>query len=209
MKKETLSLIKDIDNNNSKSDISFYNPKTERRTRKISISSMENEINELDSYIGELYKIYKETKKARLRKEKSEQDLINHINFLALEEKKLRDELTNKSKIKFKNYYKTTYNTNTNSPRGKNDKTKSVENLLENKLNEDLNNLTEAKIQNEKSKIKFKKYNNNKIYKNNNHNSLELESKEIKKNDKIKNIIYNKNNIIQLTQTHPSSILFK
>lgn len=86
--KETLDSIKDYSNYNlNKFDISISNSKS--KIRKMSISSMDEQISKLDSDISELYKIYRETKKIRIRKEKSEKNLINRINYLTSEEKKV------------------------------------------------------------------------------------------------------------------------
>lgn len=187
MKKEFLASLKD--------DISFYEPKSTKRSRKISISSMDDQISKLDSYIGELYKIYSEAKKTRLREEKSERDLLNRINYLTLEEKKLRGELMNNSKLNFKKLYRTKYNTCINTPRVKSKKTKSMENLFIKNSKDDLSNISnndlyDLNIKKEKSYIKNKE----KMNKHKHSNSLILEPKTTRKKDSIKTIVYNQPN---------------
>ena len=187
MKKEFLASLKD--------DISFYEPKSTKRSRKISISSMDDQISKLDSYIGELYKIYSEAKKTRLREEKSERDLLNRINYLTLEEKKLRGELMNNSKLNFKKLYRTKYNTCINTPRVKSKKTKSMENLFIKISKDDLSNISnndlyDLNIKKEKSYIKNKE----KMNKHKHSNSLILEPKTTRKKDSIKTIVYNQPN---------------
>lgn len=187
MKKEFLASLRE--------DISFYEPKSTKRTRKISISSMDDQISRLDSYIGELYKIYSEAKKTRLREEKSERDLLNRINYLTLEEKKLRGELMNNSKLNSKKFYKTKYYTCINTPRVKSKRTKSMENLLFKNSKDDLSNISnndlyESNIKKEKPIIK----NIEKVNKHKHSNSLILEPKTTTKKDSIKNIVYNQPN---------------
>ena len=187
MKKEFLASLKD--------DISFYEPKSTKRSRKISISSMDDQISKLDSYIGELYKIYSEAKKTRLREEKSERDLLNRINYLTLEEKKLRGELMNNSKLNFKKLYRTKYNTCINTPRVKSKKTKSMENLFIKISKDDLSNISnndlyDLNIKKEKSYINSKE----KMNKHKHSNSLILEPKTTRKKDSIKTIVYNQPN---------------
>lgn len=188
MKKEFLVSLRD--------NISFYNPKSTKKARKISISSMDDQINKLDSYIGELYKIYSDTKKARLREEKSERVMLNRINYLTLEEKKLRDELMmNKSKLNLKKFYKTKYNTCINTPRVKSKRTRSMENLFVKNSKDDLssisnNDLYDLNIKKEKSYLKYKK----KVNKHKHSNSLILEPKTARQKDSIKNIVYDQTN---------------
>jgi hypothetical protein len=187
MKKEFLASLRD--------DISFYNPKSTKRTRKISTSSMDDQISKLDSYIGELYKRYSKTKKTRLREEKSEQYLLNRINYLTLEEKKLRDEIMNNSKLNLKKFYKTKYNTCINTPRIKSKRTKSTENLFIKNSKDDLSNISnndlyDLNIKKEKSIIKFKEN----MDKHKLSNSLILEPKTTRIKDSIKNIVYNQPN---------------
>ena len=187
MKKEFLASLRD--------NISFYDPKSTKRSRKISISSMDDQISKLDSYIGELYKIYSEAKKTRLREEKSERDLLNRINYLTLEEKKLRGELMNNSKLNMKKFYKTKYYTCINTPRVKSKRTKSMENLFIKNSKDDLsyisnNDLYDLNIKKEKSIIKNKEKTN----KHKHSNSLILEPKTTRQKDSIKNIVYNQHN---------------
>lgn len=189
MKKEFLASLRE--------DISFYNPKSIKRPRKISISSMDDQISKLDSYIGELYKIYSEAKKTRLREEKSEQYMLNRINYLTLEEKKLREELMNNSKLNLKKFYKTKYNTCINTPRVKSKRTKSMENLLIKNSKDDLsyisnNDIYDLNIKKEKSYIKYKE--KEKLNKHKHSNSLILEPKTTRVKDNIKNIVYNQSN---------------
>ena len=156
---------------------------------------MDDQISKLDSYIGELYKIYSEAKKTRLREEKSERDLLNRINYLTLEEKKLRGELMNNSKLNFKKLYRTKYNTCINTPRVKSKKTKSMENLFIKISKDDLSNISnndlyDLNIKKEKSYIKNKE----KMNKHKHSNSLILEPKTTRKKDSIKTIVYNQPN---------------
>jgi len=191
MKKEFLASLRE--------DISFYNPKSIKRPRKISISSMDDQISKLDSYIGELYKIYSEAKKTRLREEKSEQYMLNRINYLTLEEKKLREELMNNSKLNLKKFYKTKYNTCINTPRVKSKRTKSMENLLIKNSKDDLsyisnNDTYDLNFKKEKSYIKYKEKEKEKSNKHKHSNSLILEPKTTREKDNIKNIVYNQPN---------------
>ena len=191
MKKEFLASLRE--------DISFYNPKSIKRPRKISISSMDDQISKLDSYIGELYKIYSEAKKTRLREEKSEQYMLNRINYLTLEEKKLREELMNNSKLNLKKFYKTKYNTCINTPRVKSKRTKSMENLLIKNSKDDLsyisnNDTYDLNFKKEKSYIKYKEKEKEKSNKHKHSNSLILEPKTTREKDNIKNFVYNQPN---------------
>ena len=156
---------------------------------------MDDQISKLDSYIGELYKRYSKTKKTRLREEKSEQYLLNRINYLTLEEKKLRDEIMNNSKLNLKKFYKTKYNTCINTPRIKSKRTKSTENLFIKNSKDDLSNISnndlyDLNIKKEKSIIKFKEN----MDKHKLSNSLILEPKTTRIKDSIKNIVYNQPN---------------
>ena len=67
------------------------------RSKKIKLSLMDEKISILNSNIEELYKKYIEKKKIRKRKEKSELNLVSKIKFLIEEEKKIRNQLENKS----------------------------------------------------------------------------------------------------------------
>ena len=58
--------------------------------QKSKILLMKEKINLLDSNIKELYKIYSVTRKERVDKEKNQQSIINRINHLVDEEKKMR-----------------------------------------------------------------------------------------------------------------------
>lgn len=58
--------------------------------QKNKILLMKEKINLLDSNIKELYKIYSVTRKERVDKEKNQQNIINRINYLVDEEKKMR-----------------------------------------------------------------------------------------------------------------------
>ena len=58
--------------------------------QKNKILIMKEKINLLDSNIKELYKIYSITRKERVDKEKNQQNIINRINYLVDEEKKMR-----------------------------------------------------------------------------------------------------------------------
>ena len=58
--------------------------------QKSKILLMKEKINLLDSNIKELYKIYSITRKERVDKEKNQQNIINRINYLVDEEKKMR-----------------------------------------------------------------------------------------------------------------------
>jgi hypothetical protein len=62
-------------------------------TKKINISKMEQELSLLNSDIEDLYKKYAEKKKIRRNKEKSEQHLVSHINYLIDEERKIRTQI--------------------------------------------------------------------------------------------------------------------
>ena len=63
--------------------------------KKINISKMEQELSLLNSDIEDLYKKYAEKKKIRRNKEKSEQHLVSHINYLIDEERKIRTQIEN------------------------------------------------------------------------------------------------------------------
>ena len=67
------------------------------RSKKIKLSLMDEKLSILNSNIEELYKKYIEKKKIRKRKEKSELNLVSKIKFLIEEEKKIRNQLENKS----------------------------------------------------------------------------------------------------------------
>jgi len=66
------------------------NKETQKINRKNKLSRMKEKIVNLDSDISELYKIYSETRKERVDKEKNEKSIINRINYLVDEEKKMR-----------------------------------------------------------------------------------------------------------------------
>ena len=151
-KKGILRSNKDYDSYSvNKYDRSFSNQKSGLKSRKMSISSMNEQLSKLNSDIEELYKIYKETKEIRLRKEKSEKNIANRVRYLTLEEKKLRSELTNKNKNYLKKYYLTNYNANKNFS-NKNKRTKSMENLNIINLKQDFNSLI---IQERKHQLKY------------------------------------------------------
>ena len=61
-----------------------------RKYKQNKLSRIKEKITLLDSNISELYKIYALTKKERVDKEKNEKIIINRINYLTDEEKKLR-----------------------------------------------------------------------------------------------------------------------
>ena len=67
------------------------------RSKRIKLSLMDEKLSILNSNIEELYKKYIEKKKIRKRKEKSELNLVSKIKFLIEEEKKIRNQLENKS----------------------------------------------------------------------------------------------------------------
>lgn len=185
--KENLDFIKDYSNNNlNKFNISISNSKS--KLRKVSISSMDEQISKLDSDISELYKIYRETKKARIRKEKSEQNLINRINYLKSEEKKLNSQMMNKSNLK-RQYYQTTYNTYKNSPKIRNKRINSVDNFTTINTKGNSFNLNDSKKF--KTIINANNDDSKKLSKSNLYNSLVLDSKPM---DNIKN--YNMRDIM-------------
>ena len=66
------------------------NKETQKIHQKNKLSRMKEKIVNLDSDISELYKIYSETRKERVDKEKNEKNIINRINYLVDEEKKMR-----------------------------------------------------------------------------------------------------------------------
>ena len=68
-----------------------------------SIKDFSSQMGEMDTYIEELYKKYKDTKKQRQMKEENEKILINRINYLTVEEKKLRMDIEKMQKYKNKN----------------------------------------------------------------------------------------------------------
>jgi TolA-binding protein len=141
--KETLDSIKDYSNYNlNQFDISNSNSKS--KIRKVSISSMDEQISKLDSDISELYKIYRETKKTRIEKEKNEKNLINRINYLTSEEKKLRAQMMNKNDLK-RRYYQTTYNSYKNSPKIRNKRINSVDNYTTINTKGDSSNLNDSR----------------------------------------------------------------
>ena len=61
-----------------------------KKFKKNKLSIIKEKITLLDSNISELYKIYSLTKKQRVDKEKKHQIIINRINYLTDEERKLR-----------------------------------------------------------------------------------------------------------------------
>lgn len=67
------------------------------RSKKIKLSLMDEKISILNSDIEELYKKYIEKKKLRKKKEKSELSLVSKIKFLIDEERKIRNQIKNKS----------------------------------------------------------------------------------------------------------------
>ena len=173
--KETLDSVKDYSNYNlNKFDISISNSKS--KIRKMSISSMDEQISKLDSDISELYKIYRETKKIRIRKEKSEKNLINRINYLTSEEKKLRSQMKNKNNLK-RRYYQTTYNSYKNSPKIRNKRINSVDNYTTINTKGDSFNLNDSKKY--KTIVSVKNDDSKKLSKNKLYNSLVLDSKSI------------------------------
>lgn len=66
------------------------NKENQKIYQKNKLSRMKEKIVNLDSDISELYKIYAETRKERVDKEKNEKSIINRINYLVDEEKKMR-----------------------------------------------------------------------------------------------------------------------
>ena len=58
---------------------------------------MDKKLSLLNSNIEDLYKKYLEKKRIRRNHEKNEQSLVNHINFLIDEERKIRTQIENKS----------------------------------------------------------------------------------------------------------------
>ena len=62
----------------------------QQNNQRNKILLMKEKINLLDSNIKELYKIYSVTRKERVDKEKNQQNIINRINYLVDEEKKMR-----------------------------------------------------------------------------------------------------------------------
>jgi len=70
-------------------------------SKKIKLSLMDEKISILNSDIEELYKKYIEKKKIRKRKEKSELNLVSKIKYLIDEEKKIRNQIENKSCKKY------------------------------------------------------------------------------------------------------------
>ena len=173
--KETLDSIKDYSNYNlNKFDISISNSRI--KSRKMSISSMDEQISKLDSDISELYKIYRETKKARIRKEKSEKNLINRINYLTSEEKKLRTQMMSKNNLR-RHYYQTTYNTYKNSPKIRNKRINSVDNYTTINTKGNSFNLNDTKKY--KTIVNTKNDDSKKLSKNKLYNSLVLDSKSI------------------------------
>ena len=197
VKKDILLPNKDSSNyslNKYYYDLSFPNSKSNRRSRKASISSIEDQISELDSCIEELYKIYTERKKIRLNKEKISQNMINRINYLTLEEKKIRLMLENqlKNKKNTNDKWKTNYNTIKNTPKMNNKRTKSFEYLKNNIINNKLRNISEMKK--DKSLNKNDKHSNKSSTQKNNekYSSVLLDSNTFNKTDKSKeNPIYN------------------
>ena len=173
--KETLDSNRDYSNYDlNKIDISNSNSKS--KIRKTSISSMDEQISKLDSDISELYKIYQETKKTRIRKEQNEKNLINRINYLTSEEKRLRSQMMSKSKLK-RQYYQTTYNTYKNSPRIRNKRINSVDNYTTINTKGDSFNLNDSKKYKTIVNVNnddVKNFNKNKFY-----GSLVLDSKSI------------------------------
>jgi len=67
------------------------------RSKKIKLTLMEEKLSILNSDIEELYKKYIEKKKIRKSKEKSGVNLVSKIKFLIDEEKKIRNQIENKS----------------------------------------------------------------------------------------------------------------
>ena len=66
-------------------------------SKKLNISIMDKKLSLLNSNIEDLYKKYLEKKRIRRNHEKNEQSLVNHINFLIDEERKIRTQIENKS----------------------------------------------------------------------------------------------------------------
>ena len=198
MKNESLLPNKDSSNRNTNKyyyDLSFQNSKSNRKSRKVSISSIEDQISELDSCIEELYKIYSERKKIRLNKEKISQNMINRINYLTLEERKIRNMLEKqiiKNKRSSNEKWRTTNNTLKSSPKTKNKRTKSVENLKESKINNKIKILSEIK----KDKL-FNRYNKDS---NNSNNTTK------NKDENHKNFILETNIIDKKSQSNNNSI---
>ena len=85
-------------------------------SKKINLSKMDEELSILNSDIDNLYKKYSEKKKIRRKKEKSEQHLISRINFLIDEERKIRNQIENKSLPNEENKIKKKYLKIFNSP---------------------------------------------------------------------------------------------
>lgn len=73
-----------------KTKITLLNRGKQQNYQKNKILIMKEKINLLDSNIKELYKIYSVTRKERVDKEKNQQNIINRINYLVDEEKKMR-----------------------------------------------------------------------------------------------------------------------
>ena len=69
---------------------SKLNKENQKINQKNKLSRMKEKIVNLDSDISELYKIYSETRRERVDKEKNEKNIINRINYLIDEEKKMR-----------------------------------------------------------------------------------------------------------------------
>ena len=140
---------------------------------------MKEKIVNLDSHISELYKIYSETRKERVDKEKNKKNIINRINYLVDEEKKMRI----KCQIQMEKINKLTQKLAENKKQGNFDidkkKNKSLYINNKNKLNDSKdviveehknNSMSEKNSNKEEKKLLFKynlkadfpKYNNRK-----------------------------------------------
>ena len=104
---------------------------TSKKKKCSSLSDFNSQISQMDSCIEDLYKKYINTKKQRQIKEQNEQNMINRINFLTSEEKKMRNEL---EKMKRQKSKKLNQNLSTSNIFGK------PENYLTEKNNIKLNN---------------------------------------------------------------------
>ena len=174
-------------------DSSSPNSKTNRKSRKVSISSIEDQISELDSCIEELYKIYSERKKIRLNKEKISQNMINRINYLTSEERKIRNMLEkqiNKNKRNSNDKWKTSNNTLKNSPKIKNKRTKSVENSPSNSINNKIKYLSGIT----KEKLLYK------------YNKETINNSTTKNKDSHKSFIFDSNVLNNKTRSNNNSI---
>ena len=69
------------------------NNSTTKKKKCPSLSEFNSQISQMNTYIEDLYKKYISTKRQRQMKEQNEQNMVNRINFLTSEEKKMRNEL--------------------------------------------------------------------------------------------------------------------